>query len=75
MHQTNNKDVRIFSHSNEVQNLTHFPTGWEHRWPQFWSAIVHYKKDGGNRHDDAPDALTGTVEKRTDTPQNLTKYF
>lgn len=74
-HQTNNKDVRIFSHSNEVQNLTYFPTGWEHRWPHFWSAIVHYKKDGGNAHDDAPDALTGTVEKRADTPQNLTRFF
>lgn len=24
-HQGKNKDIRIFSHSNEVQNLTHFP--------------------------------------------------
>ena len=74
-HQGDNKEVRIFSHSNEVQNLTHFPTDWAHRWPAFWSAIVHYKKDGSNTHDDAPDALTGTVEKRKDNPQNLTRYF
>ncbi len=73
--QTKNKDVRIFNHSNEVQNLTYFPEGWEKRWPAFWSAIVHYKKEGKNAHDDAPDALTGTVEKRTDQPQNLARYF
>lgn len=73
--QTHNKDVRIFSHSAEVQNLTYFPTGWDKRWPQFWSAIVHFKKEGRNAHDDAPDALTGTVEKRTDKPQQLTAFF
>lgn len=74
-HQGTNKDVRIFNHSNEVQNLTHFPEGWDKRWPQFWSAIVHYKKEGKNGHDDAPDALTGTIEKRADKPQNLSRYF
>lgn len=70
-----NKDVRIFNHSAEVQNLTHFPEGWEKRWPQFWSAITHFKKEGKNSHDDAPDALTGTVEKRTDQPQKLSRFF
>lgn len=74
-HQSHNKDVRIFSHSAEVQNLTNFPTGWDKRWPQFWNAITHYKKDGGNAHDDAPDALTGTVEKRGDNPQKLSRFF
>jgi predicted phage terminase large subunit-like protein len=73
--QTKNKAVRIFSHSAEVQNLTYFPTGWEHRWPAFWSALTHYKKEGKNAHDDAPDCLTGTVEKRGDQPQNLAKFF
>lgn len=73
--QAHNKDVRIFNHSAEVQNLIYFPTGWDHLWPQFWRDITHYKKEGGNAHDDAPDALTGTIEKRTDQPQNLARFF
>lgn len=60
--QTKNKNVRIFSHSNEVQNLIYFPTGWEHRWPQFARAVKGYRKVGRNAHDDAADVLTGMVE-------------
>lgn len=72
--QTHNKDVRIFNHSAEVQNLTYFPEGWSRLFPQFHRDITQYKKIGRNAHDDAPDALTGTVEKRTGR-QNLSKYF
>lgn len=72
-HQAENKDIRIFSHSNEVQNLTHFPTQWAHLWPKFYKAITQYKKQGTNAHDDAPDALTGTVEKRPDGKQPISK--
>lgn len=73
--QTKNKDVRIFSHSNEVQNLCVMPQRWEILYPQFHKAITQYKKEGGNAHDDAPDALTGTVEKRNRQTQNLTRIF
>ena len=73
--QTDNKDVRIFNKSNEVQNLTVFPERWDLLWPQFYKAITQYKKEGGNAHDDAPDALTGTIEKRGTQPQNLTRIF
>jgi predicted phage terminase large subunit-like protein len=73
--QTDNKDVRIFNHSNEVQNLTVFPERWDLLWPQFYKAITQYKKEGGNAHDDAPDALTGTIEKRNKQAQNLTGIF
>lgn len=73
--QTDNKDVRIFNHSNEVQNLTVFPERWDLLWPQFYKAITQYKKEGGNAHDDAPDALTGTIEKRNRQAQNLTGIF
>ena len=73
--QTYNKDVRIFNHSNEVQNLTVFPERWDLLWPQFYKAITQYKKEGGNAHDDAPDALTGTIEKRNKQAQNLTGIF
>lgn len=60
-----NKNVRIFSHSAEVQNLIFFPSDWETRWPQFAQAVKGYRKVGRNAHDDAPDALTGMVENFT----------
>lgn len=63
-HQSANKEVRIFSRSAEVQNMCFFPEGWEARWPAFHAALKSYRKAGKNAHDDAPDALTGTVEMR-----------
>lgn len=63
-HQTENKDVRINVHSAAVQNLTYMPQGWISLFPEFAAAITGYMKIGKNAHDDAPDCLTGTVEKR-----------
>jgi predicted phage terminase large subunit-like protein len=63
-HQTDNKDIRIYSNSAAVQNLTFMPQGWAKLFPEFATAINGYLKIGKNPHDDAPDALTGTVEKR-----------
>lgn len=60
--QTQNKAVRIFTHSAEVQNLVYFPAGWETLYPQYYSAMSAYRKEGRNEHDDAPDATTGIVE-------------
>lgn len=51
--QTENKDVRIFNHSNEVQNMCIMPEKWDMLFPQFHKAITQYKKEGGNSHDDA----------------------
>lgn len=75
-HQTENKAIRIFSNSAAVQNLTYFPKGWENLWPAFYTAITSYMKIGSNAHDDAPDCLTGTVERRSKGgPQNLSGLF
>lgn len=63
-HQTENKDIRIYEHSAMVQNLTFMPAGWKRLFPEFAKAICGYLKAGDNAHDDAPDALTGTIEKR-----------
>lgn len=60
--QTVNKQVRIFSHSAEVQNMIYFPKGWRDVWPQFATAVSAFRKEGRNAHDDAPDALTGMIE-------------
>lgn len=62
--QTANKNVRIFSKSADVNNITIFPADWQRRWPEFAQQITKYRKEGGNAHDDAPDCLTGTFEKR-----------
>lgn len=65
--QTKNKQVRIFTHSADVQNMTLMPRGWKSAFPLFASSILSYLKTGRNAHDDAPDALTGTFEKRGDS--------
>jgi predicted phage terminase large subunit-like protein len=64
--QASNKAARIFTHSAVVNSDIAFPVGWEKMWPEFYAAVVSYRKDGrgGNRHDDAPDMLTGCVEMR-----------
>lgn len=74
-HQTDNKQVRIFSRSGEVQNLTYFPRGWERMWPEFYQAITRYMKVGGNKHDDGPDALTGTIEFRPNAKKGRAADF
>lgn len=63
-HQKENKEVRINVNSAAVQNLTFMPQGWISLFPEFASAITSYMKIGKNAHDDAPDALTGTIERR-----------
>ncbi|MEG0889527.1 MAG: phage terminase large subunit [Bacteroides sp.] len=63
-HQSDNKKVRIFTRSAEVMNLTYLPEDWEARWPEWAKHIKSYRKDGVSEHDDAEDALTGTVEMR-----------
>lgn len=60
--QTNNKESRIFSNSAKATNMVYFPDGWQDLFPDFYADITTYKKEGGNAHDDAPDALTGVVE-------------
>lgn len=62
--QGDNKQSRIYTRSAEVQNLVYFPQGWETLYPEFARDIKNFMKTGTNAHDDAPDALTGTVEFR-----------
>lgn len=62
--QSENKEVRLFSKANEVNNVTYMPSDWESRWPAFSSHIKAFRRTGKNEHDDAEDALTGTYEMR-----------
>jgi predicted phage terminase large subunit-like protein len=60
--QSKNKITRILTQSAYVQKHVLFPEGWEHRWPLAWKALTMYQKEGKNKHDDAPDAITGVAE-------------
>ena len=41
------------------------PLDWEVRWMQFAKDVKSFKKlFKANKHDDAPDVLTGIIEKR-----------
>lgn len=61
--QTANKATRILVHSASVQNMIHMPVGWERNFHEFATALSGYIKAGKNPHDDAPDALTGIIER------------
>lgn len=60
--QSNNKQVRIFSHSAEVQNMVYFPANWETTFARFATDVKGYLKEGRNAHDDSVDAITGMTE-------------
>ena len=62
-HQSANKVARILSNSTWVMDHIYFPRNWIDRFPEFAKAILSYQKEGKNKHDDGPDALTGVAEK------------
>ncbi|PID67408.1 MAG: terminase [Fusobacteriales bacterium] len=64
-HQSQNKQARILSNSAWVNNNIYMPVDWQNRFPEFAKDILSYQKEGKNKHDDGPDALTGVCEKMT----------
>lgn len=64
-HQSANKKARILTNAPLCMEYVLFPEGWGHRWNAFYLALMGYQKEGKNKHDDAPDALTGLVEKHS----------
>jgi predicted phage terminase large subunit-like protein len=68
-HQNKNKRARILSNSARAQELILFPVDWANRWPDFHDDLTSYLKEGTNKHDDAPDALTGVIEKGEGKPK------
>jgi len=62
-HQGNNKISRILTNAPAVMSKVLFPIGWQEKWPAFYEALNTYQKKGKNKHDDAPDTITGLVEK------------
>lgn len=62
-HQNLNKNSRIRSTATNVMEHVYFPINWHIKWPKFYEALITYQAKGKNKHDCAPDALTGLVEK------------
>ena len=63
-HQSGNKESRIYTNSAAVQQRVHMPSDWSVRWPDFYMAVTTYRKNfKANKFDDAPDMLSGIIEK------------
>lgn len=62
-HQSGNKIARILSNSAWVNANIYMPIDWKNKWSEFAKDIISYQKEGKNKHDDGPDALTGIAEK------------
>lgn len=61
-YQGTNKEARIYSNSAWIEQNVRMPGDWRTRWPDYYSAMTTYQKEGKNKHDDAPDATTGIAE-------------
>lgn len=62
-HQSKNKVARILSNATWVMDHIYFPVNWKDRWPEYYSAMNKYQKEGKNKNDDAQDATTGIAEQ------------
>lgn len=60
--QSKNKIARILSNATWVMEHIYYPKDWKNRFPEFYNAMIKYQRAGKNKHDDAPDAITGICE-------------
>jgi predicted phage terminase large subunit-like protein len=64
LNQTSNKESRILTNSAQVTERIYMPMDWESRWGKFAKDLKSFKRlFRANNHDDAPDVLTGIIEK------------
>lgn len=69
--QKGNKESRILTNSATVNHKVLMPIDWEQRWPTFASHLKKYKRQyNANKYHDAPDVLTGIVEKEFLSDEN-----
>jgi len=61
-YQSANKEARIYSNTAWIEQNVYFPEDWRTKWPEYYSAMTTYQREGKNKHDDAPDATTGVAE-------------
>lgn len=62
--QTKNKESRIITNAGLVTYHVIMPFDWQTRFPEFHRNVTEFLRNfKANSHDDAPDALTGIIEK------------
>jgi predicted phage terminase large subunit-like protein len=63
-HQSQNKETRIIMNAGYVKQYFYFRSDYEpgSGYDKFMRALTTYVKMGKNKHDDAPDAVTGLAE-------------
>jgi predicted phage terminase large subunit-like protein len=63
-HQSQNKETRIIMNAGYVKQYFYFRSDYEpgSDYDKFMRALTTYVKMGKNKHDDAPDAVTGLAE-------------
>lgn len=62
--QTANKESRIITNAGLVTYHIIMPFDWETRYPEFYKHVTEFLRNfAANAHDDAPDVLTGIIEK------------
>ena len=73
---TQNKETRILMKSGWIKQHVHFLDPSEYtrcsEYGRFMDNLTGYKKEGGNKHDDAPDALTILAELYASLDGNYT---
>jgi predicted phage terminase large subunit-like protein len=77
-HQAGNKESRIITNAATVMQKIVMPSDWHIRWPEFYDHVTRFKRNfRANRHDDAPDVLTGIIETsdKIKTGRNLDGVF
>ncbi len=68
--QSSNKEARILTNAATVQKFVFFPEDWPIRWPKLYTDLTGYKRMfRANRWHDAPDVLTGIIEKEINKPK------
>ena len=73
--QHGNKEARILTTAPTVQQVVRFPADWGIRFPLFCEHLTAFKRIfRANRHDDAPDAVTGMVETEITNKRRTVRY-
>lgn len=61
-HQSKNKKARILTNATWVMDHFYLPVNWRDKWPEYFTAMTKYQREGENKHDDAEDCTTGVAE-------------
>jgi predicted phage terminase large subunit-like protein len=67
--QRQNKIARILSNAKLVSERILFPMQWKYLYPEYYSAMTTFMKEGKNKNDDGPDCTTMIAEDVFNIPK------